>query len=335
MQIARYLNSKNIIPRKKNKWSYTSIYNILTNSLYCGARKYKGELIEAPAIITANTFFKAKEKLNSRASNGGGKHIHSHLLNNAKLVCGVCGRHFNPLVAKNYTYYRCNSTAHGNINCGNKGIEKNFIETVITHIVTNKFPNLITNHINVENFDNDIQTINTEINDYNDYIIREKKKENNLIDMRTDSIISKEELISKIAPIRNEITNLNSKIKALKNDLIRIEELKENKLNIETILNNWKLKGVDNAMIRQIINKVIINTATEEELNPDSEPILITEDDNTITYEPNDSIFINKFSDIKSKPFKLSVLIYGLSIDVYCSNFKDFYLCQGEYINFR
>lgn len=338
ISIARYLNSKNILPRKGKKWSTTTIYQMLKNELYIGKRRHNNEIFKCPAIISAETLSKSIENLKNRSSMGGGTLAHDYLLNNRKLVCGICGRWYNPQLKPNskYSYYKCGSTSNQNEKCGNHGIEINFVEDVVSNVITKKFPNMITKNINTDTFDNDITKLKTDIKDYTEYLKKEKKKEDSLIDLKIDGDISKEQFKVKVEPVRNEINNLEAKIKTLEADLKRIEELKESKLNIKKILQNWKLNGVDKTALKKIIDKVVIYRATEQELNPNDYSIEMTEDDGTPILDLNNNVFENKFSIKKTSViYKLEIFVYGLSITVFCSSFNDFYLCQGKYFNYK
>jgi len=330
IQIARYLNTKKFIPRKLKRWTNSSIYGILINPLYSGVRKFKDEIYECPAIISKETFKEVQNKLKSRASMGGGKLKHTYLLNNRKIVCGVCGKYYFPQYKAKTSYYCCGSTINLNTPCGNVGISVQRIETIITDIIINKFPNLITKNTNVSNYQIKIDKLIIDVNDYTNYLNKLVKKENNYIEMRAEDELSKAKFIELVTPLRNEIRITESKVKAIEAEITSIQAIINNKLNISEIIANWKEKGADIPILKKIIDKVVINSIPYEELTGDE--ITYTEEDGTEIYEKDN--FVNRFTLRKQNTiYKLELYVY-VNLTIYCSVHDKFYLLRGEYYSY-
>lgn len=109
-KVAKYLNEEKILTRfnkiykgkklkqkyglekegKEYTWKDGTVYRILTNSLYIGERKYKGEKFKITPIIDKVTFDKVQERL---SKNYNKKDINRKYDNPLKdiIVCGCCG----------------------------------------------------------------------------------------------------------------------------------------------------------------------------------------------------------------------------------------------------
>src|SRR5690606_29185468 len=74
------------------KWSDKTVLDIVSNSLYYGARRYKGEIFEAPAIITKELFDKCEQVRESKTHRNY-LTSYTYLLKDL-IKCGCCGRNF-------------------------------------------------------------------------------------------------------------------------------------------------------------------------------------------------------------------------------------------------
>jgi DNA invertase Pin-like site-specific DNA recombinase len=77
--IASWLNQNGITTKKGKSWEKATVYNVLTNPLYCGNLVWDGieQLNSHPGIVDLPTFFEAQRVLSSRrrsvSPNGGDK----------------------------------------------------------------------------------------------------------------------------------------------------------------------------------------------------------------------------------------------------------------------
>lgn len=112
---------------------------ILRNSLYCGQRKFKGEILQAPAIISVEYFNKVQELLKVRKREGLTA-THPYLLKNIDMKCGVCGRNYfgrYKSVKGGDCIYVCSSKFTHEGSCGNPSVNIDFIENVLLNLVKN------------------------------------------------------------------------------------------------------------------------------------------------------------------------------------------------------
>jgi DNA invertase Pin-like site-specific DNA recombinase len=113
LKISRILNDEKVKPRKTYKWSDGVILGIIKNSIYCGQRRRKEstytiikhgkeverlnyEILDQPElkIIEPETFQKVQQKLKDNDLRQGINRKHEYYLDNKKLICGCCGKHF-------------------------------------------------------------------------------------------------------------------------------------------------------------------------------------------------------------------------------------------------
>jgi site-specific DNA recombinase len=157
-KIAGFLNENEIkIPTRSNKafsnkimkngfdknsddiiWSDKTINDIINNSIYKGDRRYKGEIIKAPAIISTELFDECNEIMKTKTHRNY-LTTYTYLLKDL-LVCGCCGRNyfakFKP-VANGDKVYICSSRLTKGGNCGNIGVNISLLETAIYNEIVN------------------------------------------------------------------------------------------------------------------------------------------------------------------------------------------------------
>ncbi len=99
--------------------------------MYIGERKFKGEVIDCPAIIDKETFKQCESIRLNKNTKGSTKHI--YLLKDL-LKC-KCGRNMVGINKSDEKVYKCSSRLRTNNSCGSKGINIKLIESTIFHQV--------------------------------------------------------------------------------------------------------------------------------------------------------------------------------------------------------
>lgn len=120
--VAKRLNEQGIPTRKKkNPWHRMVVRQILTNPAYKGLWKYKGIDIPVPAIIDADTWDKAQEKLKEARRLWAGKSQQDYLLSGL-VTCADCGNTMTGVYAKWWGVkdrrYTCRKHFQGTKNSG-------------------------------------------------------------------------------------------------------------------------------------------------------------------------------------------------------------------------
>ncbi|KNB62267.1 recombinase family protein [Chryseobacterium sp. Hurlbut01] len=114
---------------KDIRWSDKQIHDIIKNTLYIGERKFKGEILDCPAIIDKVTFNYCESLRLNKNTKGDTKHI--FLLKNL-LKC-KCGRNMVGVNKADEKIYKCSSRLRTNNSCGGKGINIKLIESTVFH----------------------------------------------------------------------------------------------------------------------------------------------------------------------------------------------------------
>ncbi|MDM9632129.1 recombinase family protein [Robiginitalea aurantiaca] len=113
------------------KWREKTVLDIVKNPLYKGERKFSGETYEAPAIFESNYWQKVNDNIkNNRNTTHGNAKRYNHLMR-GMLVCGRCGRNYHGRVNKSDNFYMCTSKRYPKENCGNRSINRPFIEEFV------------------------------------------------------------------------------------------------------------------------------------------------------------------------------------------------------------
>jgi site-specific DNA recombinase len=140
-KIADHLNDRNLTPEKK--WNYSAVDNVLRNVKHYGRfiinEGTKEEIDftnDELAIISKQTFLKAKEALKQGRTYSGNKSHHADALLKGVLKCGICGsyhtRHkrFSPK-GDDWSYYNCGRKNNDGKCEDAKNIREDFIDSFV------------------------------------------------------------------------------------------------------------------------------------------------------------------------------------------------------------
>lgn len=212
-------------------WRDGTVYAILTNTIYKGERKHKGEVFPVPAIIDAQTFKRVQKRLKSKFNKRTVGIKHSNILLGL-CKCGNCGKNYylhertpkNGKGARDKAY-KCISNRYAGESCGNPSISKDKLLTAL-HIVSQPIimhetiGDKIKSQDNVRSlFDNkqiQIDSIQKEVNEINDSLndlikMKLKKQINSkqFAEFKTGidkNLSKKEEILSRLS---NELEKMN------------------------------------------------------------------------------------------------------------------------------
>lgn len=117
-QIANYLNNHGVLTRYNKEykgkevktrffkktglkkkaedyvWRDATVYSILTNSIYYGERKHKGEVFKVDSIIEKSAFDRVQEMLTKRYNKSNSTVKFFNPFDEGMLICGKCGRSY-------------------------------------------------------------------------------------------------------------------------------------------------------------------------------------------------------------------------------------------------
>jgi DNA invertase Pin-like site-specific DNA recombinase len=131
-----YMKVKNV-KQVEFTWKDSVVYRILTNPIYNGERRHKGNTYPAPAIVTQKTFQFVQEALKERSQFKDTRNKYLYLLKGI-IICPNCRSSFYGKKRKDLkdNQYICGSQRFSNF-CGNRGINIDKIEKIVWKDVLN------------------------------------------------------------------------------------------------------------------------------------------------------------------------------------------------------
>jgi len=280
-KIAGYLNDKNVPTRvskfgnqimkfniEKNSddviWSDKTINDIIRNSIYKGDRKYKDEIISAPAIISRQMYDECVEIMNTKTHRNY-LTTYNYALKDL-LVCGCCGRNyfakFKPVVGGDKVYI-CSSRLIKGGNCGNVGVNISLIESAIYNEIEERLIHIFnTPKDNQDQIKSSIDRLEKESISIQKQIDKIESRKNKVLELYENDRLSIEKYDERINEINNEETELDNKLKLVSQELFDLKKYFDKddnegelyKLLIEAKTNRTVLSTV----FKELIDKVVI-----------------------------------------------------------------------------
>jgi DNA invertase Pin-like site-specific DNA recombinase len=271
--ISNYLNENNIPTKLGKKWSMSSVYQVLKNPFYYGARKWKGEIYEntVPAIISKEKFEKAINVGKGRDAVSERNVKYLYLLKN-KLYCGYCGgkyvAKFKPKKHSHYMcYYRSSNVTHRTCEACGIGIE--MIESLVWDVVKTNLGlfKYIEKHNDVtKQLEKDIINLKLKVSSYQHELeskIAQVKKWNRLFVMEK---VDEDELNQEVGKLQTSIENIRYKLKFSQKEIETKNELIRKGNNLQAYKDMVDSIGHDRVKIADVLNnvleKVIITSST-------------------------------------------------------------------------
>jgi DNA invertase Pin-like site-specific DNA recombinase len=260
-----------VVKGKKITWSDRQVHAILNNTLYKGERRFKGHVLQAPAIVDKDLFDECQGIMKGKTHKNY-LTIYTYLLKDM-VTCGVCGRNYFARYKPqdNEEIYMCSSKLKKGCSCGSGGINISLIESAIYNELVNS--ESILKYINntkglKTQLENDVKKYEQHVG--NDTSLRNKKvkEKERLLDVYLSAGIDKETFTNKQEKIINEIENLTKKIKLFESELKskrkslqNLDDVKTTKKMLEKAKHN---RSELQAIYRQVINRVVIDSTDSE-----------------------------------------------------------------------
>ena len=152
--IANILNEKNVPTKRSSSkkgylkvrgkkkenflWRDSVIYKILTNPIYKGKRLFKGKSYDCPNIIEPGLFDTVQNLLKERKNLKNTTNKYFYLLK-GKIICGCCNSRFYGRKREDLSdnQYICSSQRYSNSFCGTRGINIDFLDTLVWNHLLN------------------------------------------------------------------------------------------------------------------------------------------------------------------------------------------------------
>jgi DNA invertase Pin-like site-specific DNA recombinase len=251
----------------KVKWTDSAILGILNNSIYCGKRRFKDEIIPIEPIISQELFDECNYLLkNKNTRNYTSEYV---FLLKDLIKCGVCGRNYTAKykpVKGGDKVYVCSSTLKYGGSCGNKGLNIKLIESSIYNELlksNNVLKYLKSNKESKESLKKEIFDLKSSKETLNIEVEKKSKESNLLLKAYLDESIELSVFKVKNDEIQKKKSSFEERLKIISKELIERErriskqdDIKvSKKILVDAINNRSELKDI----FSQIINKVIIN----------------------------------------------------------------------------
>ena len=259
------------------QWNESSIYQILTNPIYCGKRrsstsivgkKYDYELLPQPhlQIVRPEVFDAVQKKLSSNVTKLNKNRKFFHLLDNKKVFCG-CGKNMfaytksdkldelGNVLKKGENSFRCNDKVRINGKCDNDGINIDKVDRLVQSVILYKYSDIMLKNLDNKQLKQDIIILKTEIESLNKQLKKEETKEKNLVLKNIDGRITDKVFDSMFNDIKKEQELLNNKISLKENRLVTLTSEYSNILDISKLKYNFNRKNEN--LPKSVVNTIL------------------------------------------------------------------------------
>lgn len=194
--------------KEKFKWRDSVIYRILTNPIYKGQRKFKGEFYPSPKIVDENIFDSIQEILLKRKNNKNTTNKYFYLLKGL-IFCGKCGSRMYGRKREDLSdnQYICSSQRYKGEFCGNRGINIDKIEDIIINSVL-RLPSDYKIYINKFYDDSNIKNQLKSLRLYNELKESLENEITNLLQLYSSNLENKNQVIKLVNNKNKEIEKL-------------------------------------------------------------------------------------------------------------------------------
>jgi len=266
-KIVNYLNqsgtktrSELINPGVIKKWSNPTVYSILKNRIYIGKRKYTNEEIDAPQlrIIEDEQFEKVQIKLRSGFNKSNHNTVYNYILENKKITCGVCGKHYYAIKSKSDSRYVCHSAR--TVKCENIGVSIFKLERLVQSVILERHSDILQKNLENNSNKEEIEKLEIEVEKLNKELKKELRKYTNLIDLLQEGDIKKDEYKLKRNESENNQNKIQYKINQVKKEIeSRLVEY-DNIINIRKLTKDFNIKNIQlpKNVVNTIVNNIIV-----------------------------------------------------------------------------
>jgi site-specific DNA recombinase len=261
-KISRIFNQNDYKTRSGKKWHDKVIYDIITNSIYCGERNFKNEIIDSPQlkIIDKKTFDKCQEIRVGKHCFVGINEKFDYKLERGKIICGCCGKTYftHKRESGKDNAYKCISIRYKE-NCGNVGINIDKLDRSLMNIIKERYFDKITLNVNTTEIDNKISYSNTLIAKLGELQKKNKFEEKKLIDIKvTFEYMSNDIFKEKMDQILTERKRIINEIETESNHLMEYHKIRISSKNIDLLKNHINENGISKDILNKIITRITI-----------------------------------------------------------------------------
>lgn len=247
----------------KIKWSDKQIHDILRNTIFKGQRRFKGEILAAPAIIKTE-LFDACQKLMQTKTHRNYLTTYTYLLKD-KCTCGVCQRNYfakyKPVKGGDKAYV-CSSKLIKGGTCGNKAINISLIESAVYDLLLSS--DSILKYINNTNdvkvvLQRELEGLNQSLPIIKRELDKKVKEQSRLLDVYLSGDISKPIYTQKNKELESGLSDMQQKVKLVENTLKEKTTALSNLKKTSTTKKMLESAKLDRELLKGIFNQLIYN----------------------------------------------------------------------------
>lgn len=266
-KICTILNHKDIKSQSGMKWRDVVVNRILHNPIYKGVRHYKEMVLEAPAIIDAETFDRVQEMFNNNEMRQGINKKFDFLFDNRKIRCGVCGKSYyahKRSSGKDNTYV-CISKRYRE-SCGNWGLNIDKLDSTVQEMVVLFTPESLIDAIDVAPLKDSIANLNAENEIFEAELRKLDLKEGKLVELLSEDNISKNVYLERREDIEKQRRDIVGQINANNERVSGMNMILHNSTDLIHNINEWKEKGISKEILNKVISKIVITAKPDLDL---------------------------------------------------------------------
>lgn len=262
----KYTGAKHDVPKETFIFKPGTVYGMLTNPIYKGERRYKGETFSSPIIIDKEFWERVKKNLKNNKHYSNNHSKHDYLLKGL-IRCGCCGRNFygRDRVNGGENFYLCSSKREKGKFCGIRSINRPRLENLIWEQVINSDVHF--SHL-VRSYSQDSKKKKDKDKNELDLLKKQRaylqKKEEDLLDLYHCGNLTKEVFIKRNSKRAEEAKAVDEKIYFIENREEQNKEL-DDTLNDHIKMITAAKESLDNLsfterqeIVRELIHEIVI-----------------------------------------------------------------------------
>ena len=272
LKVANTMNANKVTAKKGGTWSDDVIRKLLKDTIYVGKLNYSKQVFDLPQlqIISNYTFIQVQHIIQTNSKPANNKR-NDYKLNNDRIICGVCGRHYSPIFRPTGKFYMClsrkyaHNSKYQHIDCNSSSIGIEKLTKAVELMLFAFGEQIFKENIDTNTIDTDIKNCENEITTQEKMIKNTLNDESKLLDfVMINANITKEIFNKKLEEIQEKRAKIEKYLQGLKLRLIELKDLKESKVNIKLYVKELQEKGMSKEILNKVIDKIMIYPSAKQ-----------------------------------------------------------------------
>lgn len=243
------------------RWSDKQIHDILRNPLYKGKRRFKGELLDAPAIISAELWDECQNIMQGKTHRNY-LTTYTYLLKDL-CTCGECHRNYfakyKPVQGGDKVYV-CSSKLIKGGSCGNLGINISLLESAIYDLLlsSDNILKFINSGSDVKKkLESELKNLQQQLPIATNQVEDKRKEVDRLLDVYLTGSLSKDKFNSKNKELVSQVEALESRVKLIQTEIANATKGIANMGKVSTTKKMLETAKNDRQVLRSIYQQLI------------------------------------------------------------------------------